>query len=33
MKEGQKNIYFLGGEDKNTLQYSPLIERLVHEGY
>lgn len=33
MKEGQKHIYFLGGEDKNTLQYSPLIERLVQEGY
>lgn len=33
MKEGQKHIYFLGGEDKNTLQYSPLIERLINEGY
>lgn len=33
MKEGQKYIYFLGGEDRNTLQYSPLIERLVQEGY
>ena len=33
MKEGQKYIYFLGGEDKNTLQYSPLIERLLNEGY
>ena len=33
MKEGQKHIYFLGGEDKNTLQHSPLIERLVSEGY
>ena len=33
MKEGQKNIYFLGGQDKNTLQYSPLIERLTSEGY
>lgn len=25
MKEGQKNIYFLGGENKESLQYSPLI--------
>ena len=25
MKEGQKNIYFLGGENKDSLQYSPLI--------
>ena len=33
MKEGQKNIYYLGGEDRNTLQYSPLIERLISEGY
>jgi HSP90 family molecular chaperone len=33
MKEGQKNIYFLGGEDRNTLQHSPIIERLVSEGY
>ena len=27
--EGQKKIYFLGGEDRNTLQHSPLIEKLV----
>lgn len=33
MKEGQKHIYYLGGEDRNTLQYSPLIERLTSEGY
>lgn len=33
MKEGQKHIYFLGGEDKNIIQHSPLIERLVSEGY
>lgn len=33
MKEGQKYIYYLGGEDRNTLQHSPLIERLVSEGY
>jgi HSP90 family molecular chaperone len=25
MKEGQKNIYFLGGENKESLQFSPLI--------
>lgn len=33
MKEGQKHIYFLGGEDRETLQYSPLIEKLVNSGY
>lgn len=25
MIEGQKNIFFLGGENKESLQYSPLI--------
>jgi HSP90 family molecular chaperone len=33
MKEGQKHIYYLGGGDREVLQYSPLIEKLVHEGY
>ena len=33
MKEGQELIYFIGGEDRHTLQHSPLIERLVSEGY
>lgn len=33
MKEGQKNIFFLGGENKESLVHSPLIERLVKEGY
>lgn len=25
MKEGQKNIYFLGGENREVLVHSPLI--------
>jgi heat shock protein beta len=25
MKDGQKNIYFLGGENKEVIQHSPLI--------
>ena len=33
MKEGQKHIYYLGGEDKAVLAFSPLIERLTKEGY
>lgn len=33
MKEGQKQIYYLGGEDKAILAFSPLIERLQKEGY
>lgn len=33
MKEGQKYIYFLGGEDKEIIQYSPLVEKLIKEGY
>lgn len=33
MKEGQKHIYYLGGEDKAILSFSPLIERLIKEGY
>ena len=33
MKEGQKHIYFLGGSNRETLAKSPLIEKLVAEGY
>lgn len=33
MKEGQKHIYYLGGSDREVLQKSPLIEKLVSEGY
>jgi len=33
MKEGQKQIYFLGGENKEVLEKSPLIEKLVGEGF
>jgi len=33
MKEGQKDIYFLGGENKEMLLNSPLLERLVKRGY
>lgn len=33
MKEGQKDIYYLGGENKEMLMNSPLLERLVKLGY
>ena len=33
MKEGQKHIYFLGGQNREVIQKSPLIEKLVSEGY
>lgn len=33
MKEGQKHIYFLGGEDRAVLAFSPLIEKFLKEGY
>ena len=33
MKEGQRHIYFLGGENKEILLKSPFIEKLVEEGY
>ena len=33
MKEGQKHIYFLGGANREVIQYSPLIEKLIGEGY
>ena len=33
MKEGQKHIYYIGGSDREVLQHSPLIEKLVSEGY
>lgn len=33
MKEGQEDIYFIGGENKETLLRSPLIERLKKRGY
>jgi len=33
MKKGQEQIYFLAGESKETIQQSPLIEKLVKRGY
>jgi len=33
MKEGQKDIYFLGGENKESIISSPHLERLVKKGY
>jgi len=33
MQEGQDKIYFLAGENKNQLQNSPLLERLVAKDY
>jgi heat shock protein beta len=33
MKEGQKQIYYLAGENKESVETSPLIEKLVTKGY
>jgi len=33
MRKGQEDIYYLGGESKELLMQSPLIERLVKRGY
>lgn len=33
MKTGQKHIYYLGGDNRETLQHSPLIEKLIASGY
>jgi len=32
MKEGQSTIYYIGGDDLETLKKSPLIERAVKKG-
>lgn len=33
MKEGQKNIYFIAGANKDEVSKSPFAERLVKKGY
>jgi HSP90 family molecular chaperone len=33
MKKSQKDIYYLGGENKETILQSPLLERLTKRGY
>jgi len=33
MKEGQKDIYFIGGENKEMMLNSPHLEHLVKRGY
>jgi len=33
MKKGQKDIYYLGGENKEVILQSPLLERLSKRGY
>jgi len=33
MKESQKNIFYLAGENLDQLKASPLVERLVSKGY
>jgi heat shock protein beta len=33
MKQGQKQIYYLGGESIAALEKSPLVEKLVKRGY
>ena len=33
MKEGQKNIYYLAGANKEEVAASPMLERLLQKGY
>jgi len=33
MKEGQKEIYWLAGDSKETLEKSPLVEKFIKRGY
>jgi HSP90 family molecular chaperone len=33
MKKGQEQIYYLAGENKEAIEKSPLIEKLVKRGY
>jgi hypothetical protein len=33
MKEDQEFIYYLGGESRHIMVTSPLIEKLVADGY
>lgn len=33
MKDGQDDIYYIAGEDRKQLENSPLIQKLVRQGY
>ncbi len=33
MKPGQKQIYYITGQDKKQLEKSPLLENLLKRGY
>ncbi|KAJ1485851.1 heat shock protein Hsp90 family [Baffinella frigidus] len=33
MKEGQKHIYYIAGENKKDLEHSPFLEKLKKRGY
>jgi len=33
MKEGQDQVYFLAGENVDSLKHSPLVEKLLKKGY
>ena len=33
MKPGQKQIYFITGQDKKQLEQSPFLEKLLKKGY
>merc|ERR1712188_203437 len=33
MKEGQKDIFYITGETKKTVEHSPFVEKLRKKGY
>lgn len=33
MKPGQKQIYYITGQDKKQLEQSPFLEKLLKKGY
>lgn len=33
MKKGQEDIYYLAGESRESVEKSPIVERLIKRGY